>query len=392
MSILVFVVGVILFTLLVITHEYGHFIFARRGGVEVERFVIYPPAIYKKKTKAGWLFGLGILPVGGYVKLKGEHDADTEPGSFGAASTWVKTKIMAAGVTINLITALILFTILAMVGLPQILPNQYHVHGVSQLVSSRVLITQVDKGSPADRAGLKPQDEIEDIGLPGYSPVGITSADQLIATTPHFAGTSVIIYYSRAGQEHQARATLLSKSVVEASRKTKNPKGYLGIYDPITYTVERSGWASPRVAAGLSVQLVELSFQGIGHALGGLGSLIAGLVTNNHVARANGQAAATEQVGGPIAIVELMLHGSLLGYQFMLFIIAYLALILGIMNLLPIPALDGGRLWLMLASRLVKKPISPKREEAINAVGFIILIGLMILISATDIQRFFLHK
>src|SRR5581483_4164725 len=98
MSILVFIVGVILFTFLVISHEYGHFIMARRGGVEVERFVIYPPAIYKKKTKAGWLFGIGLLPVGGYVKLKGEHDADTEPGSFGAASTWIKTKIMAAGV------------------------------------------------------------------------------------------------------------------------------------------------------------------------------------------------------------------------------------------------------------------------------------------------------
>ena len=83
-----------------------------------------------------------------------------------------------------------------------------------------------------------------------------------------------------------------------------------------------------------------------------------------------------------------MKDGSLLGYQFMLFIIAIIALTLAIMNSLPLPALDGGRLWLMLASRALKKPISPQREELINAIGFVVLIGLVILITIVDIHRF----
>lgn len=391
MSIVIFIVGVMLFTFLVITHEYGHFIMARRNGVEVEAYVIYPPALYKRTTKAGWLFGIGILPLGAYVKLKGEHDSDTEPGTFGAASTWVKTKIMAAGVTINIATAIVLFAILAFTGMPQIVPNQYHVKGDFQLVSKQVLVTTVEPGSPAAKAGIKPQDEINDIAIPGRSPVAITSGDDLIALTPHFAGKKVLVYYTRAGHHYQASVQMRSNQAVQASIKSNHQIGYLGLDNPVDYTVQRSTWSSPIVAIGLSGQLVGLTFQGIGHALGGLGSLIAGIATGNNVARQNGQSSATNQLGGPIAIFYIMKNGSLLGLQFMLFIIAYLALILGFMNLLPIPALDGGRLWLMLGSRVLKKPISPKREEAINATGFLVLITLVILISIVDIQHFILH-
>ncbi|HEY5442411.1 MAG TPA: site-2 protease family protein, partial [Candidatus Saccharimonadales bacterium] len=158
MSILLFIVGIVLFIGLVVTHEYGHFIVARRNGVEVEEFsIFFPPRLYKRKTKAGWLFSIGSIPAGGYVKLKGEHDSDTEPGTFGAASLWVKTKIMAAGVIVNLGTALVLFTILALIGMPQLVPNQFALHknalnsdgntqrvAVDQkLVSRRVLIGDV---------------------------------------------------------------------------------------------------------------------------------------------------------------------------------------------------------------------------------------------------------
>src|ERR1700710_3009268 len=128
MAILILVVGIILFISLVVVHEFGHFIAARRNGVEVEEFAIFfPPRLYKRKTKAGWLFTINALPLGGFVRLKGEHDSDTEPGTFGAASIWVKTKIMGAGVIMNLITALVLFTILALVGMPKLVDNQYSV-------------------------------------------------------------------------------------------------------------------------------------------------------------------------------------------------------------------------------------------------------------------------
>src|SRR5450759_2264954 len=145
MSIVLLVVGVVLFIGLVVVHEYGHFILARRNGVEVEEFgIFFPPRLYKHRTKAGWIFSINALPLGGFVTLKGEHDSDTEP------------------------------------------------------------------GSPAARAGLQAEDEITDISLPGYSPVGISSANKLPDITKAFAGKTVDVYYVRAGHEHQARLTLLS--------------------------------------------------------------------------------------------------------------------------------------------------------------------------------------
>ncbi|HEY5442174.1 MAG TPA: site-2 protease family protein, partial [Candidatus Saccharimonadales bacterium] len=245
----------------------------------------------------------------------------------------------------------------------------------------------VDPGSPAARAGLQPEDEVNDIGLPNHSPVAITGPDQLRAVTKEFAGKAVTVYYSRASQDHEARATLLSKQIVDASQKTDNPKGYLGVV-PTQQTIQRSTWSAPIVAVGLSAQVTALTFQGLGHALAGLGSLIAGLVTGNTTARQHGQTTATAQVSGPVGIFFIMKTGSLLGYQFMLFIIALIALTLGIMNILPIPALDGGRLWLMLASRALKRPLSPAREETINAAGFLVLITLIVLITVVDVHRF----
>jgi regulator of sigma E protease len=175
---------------------------------------------------------------------------------------------------------------------------------------------------------------------------------------------------------------------VAASLKTNNPKGYLGV-ESTDFVLQRSTWSAPVVAVGLSAQLATLTFQGIGHALGGLGSLIAGGVTGNTTARQHGQTSASSQVSGPVGIYEILRGGSLLGYQFVLFIVAYIALILAIMNVLPIPALDGGRLWLTLISRAVKRPLSAKLEERINVTGFLLLISLMILITIVDVKRYF---
>jgi regulator of sigma E protease len=300
-----------------------------------------------------------------------------------------------------------LFTILGWIGMPQLVPNQFVLKGspsASQisngdantgqkvpidqhLVASRVLITYVEPGSPADKAGLKAEDQINDIALPGYSPVGVSSADKLPQITKQFAGKTADVYYTREGHEQRARITFLTKQDVAASQKTNNPKGYLGI-SPTDYTVQRYTWSAPIVAVGFAVQVTALTFQGLAHAIGGLGSLIAGFVTGNHAARVNGASNASSQVAGPVGIFVILKNGSLLGYQFMLLIIAIISLTLAIMNILPIPALDGGRLWTILLSRALKHPLSAGQEEALNAVGFVILLGLIIVITTVDIHRF----
>ncbi len=389
MGIILFVVGILLFIGLIIVHEYGHFIMARRNGVEVEEFgIFFPPVLYKRKTKAGWVFSINALPLGGFVRLKGEHDSDTEKGSFGAATTWVKTKIMAAGVVMNLLTALVLFTILALIGMPKLIDNQFTVKQDTKPVDSQVLIAYVEPGSPAAKAGLQQRDQITALSLPDYSPVAITSAEKLPKITKDFAGKTAHLYYVRDGQEKQTQVTLLSQQAVTASKKTGNPKGYLGI-SPTEFSLQRSTWSAPVVALGFSAQVTVLTLQGLGHALGGLGSMIAGAVTGNDTARQNGQADATEQVAGPVGIFAILKDGSLLGLQFMLMIIAIISLTLAIMNILPIPALDGGRLWMTWISRAMGKQLSPRTEELINATGFVLLIGLIILISIVDVRRFF---
>lgn len=380
------IIGLLLFVGLVVVHEFGHFIVARRNGVEVEEFGIgFPPRIWGRKTKGGWLFSINLLPLGGFVRLKGEHDADTEKGTFGSATLWAKTKIMAAGVFLNLVTALVLLTALAWIGMPQLIDNQFTVKSDTKVIPAPIEIESVEKGSPAARAGLKAGDEIVAIG--GTT---LNSPQELPAATEKNAGKTVTIVYSRDDKRLETTATLRSTSVVEASRKTDNPKGYIGVVpDMAAIAKQRSTWSAPIVALGLTKQFTELTFQGLGKALAGLGSAVAGTVTGNTEARQDGQKRAAEQVSGPVGIFYVLKEGRFLGYEFVLLIIAIISLTLAIMNILPIPALDGGRLWLTLITHGIGRPLSQEKEELINGVGFAFLMLLIVLITFVDVKRFF---
>ncbi|MDL2342213.1 MAG: M50 family metallopeptidase [Patescibacteria group bacterium] len=385
MSVLLLIVGLILFIGLVVIHEFGHFIAARRGGVDVEEFgIFFPPRLYKRRMKGGWDFTINLLPLGGFVKLKGEHDTDTEPHSFGAASLKTKTKVMAAGVFMNLLTALVLLTFLALVGMPKLIEHQFTVKSDTKISRQEVFLSYIEPGSPAAKAGLQSQDKL--LSIDGRT---IASPKQLHDFTTTHPEKNVTVKYSRGGDVKVVTARLLSKAAVDASQKTDNPKGYLGV-SPTAFTLQRSTWSAPVVAVGFSAQITKLTLQGLGHAVGGLGSLIAGTATGNTKARQHGQTSASSQVSGPVGIFFVLKTGSALGVQFMLLIIAIISLTLAIMNILPIPALDGGRLWLTLISRgIFKKPLSAHREEVINASGFAVLLALIAVITFVDVKRFF---
>lgn len=388
MSVILLIIGIVLFVALVVVHEWGHFIMARRNGVTVEEFAIFfPPRLYKRKTKAGWNFAINLLPLGGYVKMKGEHDSDTAKGSFGAASLLAKTKIMAAGVVMNLIVAVVLFTVLALIGIPQLVENQFTVKSDTQVSRSELVVSYVEPGSPAAKAGLKAGDQIQTMSV-GTKTAEVHTPEALKTQTKLDAGKTVKIAIVSKGKDRTITATLRSAKEVAASQKTSSPKGYLGVA-PSTYSLQRSTWSAPIVAIGLTGQFTALTFQGLGHAIAGLGSILAGAATGNTQARQHGQAAASEQVSGPVGVYVILQDGSLLGYQFILFIIAIISLTLAIMNILPIPALDGGRLWITLFTRGIGKPLNAKTEEWVNASGFLLLIGLMILITIVDVRRFF---
>lgn len=372
------ILGLLLFIALVVVHEYGHFIMARRNGVEVEEFGIgFPPRLWKKRIKSpkgNYDFTINALPLGGFVKLKGEHDADEEKGSFGAASLDAKVKIMLAGVFMNLVTAFVMLTILAAIGMPKLIDNQFEVASDTKTVQSSIYIGYVEPGSPADKGGLRTRDQLASIGPVGGPQRTIRTDQAFPDLTKQYAGQEVNVQYRRDGELRTASVNMRSIEEVEATKKSDKPKGYLGV-SPVEYEVRRSTWSSPVVAAGLIKQFTELTFKGLGSALAGL-------------VQGNGQKA-SEQVSGPVGIFVILKDGTALGFGFILMIIAVISLTLAIMNALPIPALDGGRLFVTLLFRALKKPLTPNLEEWIHGSGFAALMILFILITIVDIKRFF---
>lgn len=373
MSILLLIVALLLFVGLVVVHEFGHFIAARKSGVVVEEFGIgFPPRAWSKKLKSGLLLSLNWLPLGGFVKLKGEHDADTTKGSYGAAPLGSKVLIMLAGVAMNLMAAFILLTALALIGMPKIIENQFTVQSDTRVIKSDVLVGYVEPGSPADKAGLQQRDKIKAISNDTES-ITVRSSEELPTITENFAGQTVTLSIVRDGIELQKKASLRSAQQVEESKKTDEPKGYIGLA-PTEYTLRRSTWSAPIVAAGLIKQLTIATFNGLGSAIGGL-------LTGN-------TAQASSQVSGPVGIFVLLKDGSLLGVEFVLMIIAIISLTLAIMNFLPIPALDGGRLFVTLLYRILRRDLTQKAEDRIHGTGFAVLMLLFVLITIVDVRRF----
>jgi regulator of sigma E protease len=395
MQILLFIFGILMFAGLVLAHEFGHFVIARRNNVDVEEFGLgFPPRAMSRRTKSGMLLSLNWLPLGGFVKLKGEHDADKTKGSFGAANLGAKSRILLAGVTANAIVGLLLLTVLALIGMPKLIDknldgqDQFTVASDTKISRQDVLVGYISAGSPAQKAGLQSRDIIEYL-TDGQTIRRVSSPEQLKAATEAYGGRTVQVALERNGQTEIKSITLRPKSEVEASLKTDNPKGYLGVA-PNLLEIRRSTWSAPIVAVGFTGQLAELTFKGLGHAFAGLGSIIAGSITGNKAARQNGQTSASSQVGGPVAIVAVLWGAGTLGFVFILTIIAIISLTLAMINVLPLPALDGGRLFVALTSRVVlKRPLSPRTEEMVHGIGMAVLLALVALVTIVDVHRFF---
>lgn len=359
---------------LVVVHEFGHFIAARRNGVDVEEFGVgFPPRAKLLGTKHGTEYTLNWLPLGGFVKLKGEHDSDTTKGSFGAASLKTKVKIMTAGVGMNLMAAFVLFTLSALVGIPRLIDKQFTVASDTKVVKQQILASYIEPDSPAAKAGLKERDRILAMRQ-GENAVKIDNVNALPKATKQFAGQPVSLDISRKGQAMTLQATLRTTTEVDQSRVAGQPKGYLGVA-PSEYVLQRSTWSAPVVAVGLMKQFTILTLKGIGSALAG-------------VAHGDGKKA-SEQVSGPVGIFVILQEGSSLGYEFVLLIIGLISLTLAIMNILPIPALDGGRLFVTLLFRAIRKPLKEGTEDLIHGSGFALLMLLFVLITVVDVRRFF---
>lgn len=376
------IVGIIVLIFLVVVHELGHAIAARRNGVVVEEFGIgFPPKAWGRKLKNGVLFTLNWLPLGGFVKLQGEHDSAKKKGDYGAASYWAKTKILLAGVAINWITAVVLFSILALVGLPKIIPGQY-MTSESKLTVEPVFVGSLTKSAPAEKAGLKEGDQIV-----SFAGTTIDSAGLLPSLTKENAGKTVDVTYKRGGVSMVTQATLN-----DAEKAAE--QGYLGVTPrqekPSTI---HATWSAPLVGLGTTAQISWLTLEGLGKMLASLGVGLGNLLSLDNNVRTQGSkeiGTVSEGVAGPIGIIGILLPSAVnAGIVPLLVMMAILSLSLAIMNILPIPALDGGRFYTMTVFRLLKKPLTKEVEEKINTIGFMVLMGLIVLVTVADVNRIF---
>ena len=216
----------------------------------------------------------------------------------------------------------------------------------------------------------------------------VSSQEQLHSATKKNAGKTVAIKYSRDGQDYTTSAKLLTTQEVELSKNSDNPKGHLGV-GSTDYKLARSTWSAPIVAIGLSVQLTGMTLKAIGVALANLFVAFGNAIVGNGQQAKQKASAASENVSGPVGIYAIFKQGSALGFQFTLFVVALISLTLAIMNALPIPALDGGRAAVTAYFHAIKRPLRPKTEEWIHGTGFVVLIGLFLLITVVDVRRFF---
>lgn len=378
------VMGLVILVTLVAMHEFGHGVVARRNGVRVKEFGIgFPP-----KAK-GWivkssvlgknvLYSLNWLPLGGFVSLQGENDSATKKGDFGAASFWAKTKILLAGVFVNWVTAAVLLTIVAAIGMPKMIENQFTIPSDVIVQSEPVKVAAVSSGLPADKAGLKIGDELVTV-----AGVRMDDSTKLTGVTKEHVGTTIEVVYKRDGAEKTVPVMLRANN--------DDKKGYLGL-SGTQRTTYRSTWSAPIVGVALTGQFTAYTFQGLGTTfVNFVTGLTQKLSLSSATREAGGEklAEVNQNVGGPIAILGMLFPAARAdGIGSLLLVTALISLTLAVMNVLPIPALDGGR-WFVtfLYRKVLKKPLTREKEEKIHGTGFMVLMGLFVVIVIADIMK-----
>lgn len=404
------IVGLLILMLLVTGHEFGHFIAARRNGVEVEEFGIgFPPRAiawrkvngkwrrlkkseWKKMPGKGLVLSLNWLPIGGFCQMKGESDADTEKGSFGASSFWVKTKILFAGVAMNWLMAFVILTVLALFGMPHFLENQFEMEGDTKtVVVTPVTIGEVKAGSPASKAHLMEGDVVLQMRSLGCEDESCEASDgervfidvpqDLLDFDAKYAGQTVYMTYDRNGET----------GMVELELNGSDAEYILGA-GISGNAIYRSTWSAPIVGFMTTMQITGETFKGVGQLLW---NLVTGVVRQlnffDQSARESGAEAvkqAGDSVSGPVGIIGVLFPNMLsTGFGNLMFLTALISISLACMNVLPIPALDGGRWLLILIYKLRKKKLTKEVEEKIVGRAFITLLIIVAVVTVIDVLR-----
>ena len=360
MILLTIVVFGIILGLLVFVHELGHFLMAKRAGMRVDEFGFgFPPRLIGFK-RGETIYSINWIPLGGFVKIAGEDGShEDDPRSFGAKGFWARFGTLIAGVTMNVILAWVLVSIGFGVGLPAVVEEGQEIPPHATLRNVSVGILEVQVGSPAEAAGLKAGDTIFEINHQSVSTI-----DQVLDLTRQNVGKETEFGIKRG-----------SDSMEKMITPRVNPpegQGPIGIAPGLIGYLSYPWYEAPVKGAQQTwnfLYLTVTTFAGI------IGRMLTG--HNAGVA-----------LSGPVGIAVLTRDYTQLGIIYLLQFTAILSINLAVINVLPFPALDGGRLLFLVIEKIRGKKMNPRAEMWANTIGFSLLLLLMAVITFKDITRY----
>ncbi len=371
---------IVLLTLLIIIHELGHFVMARIFGVEVEEFGFgLPPRAITLFKNGVTIFTLNWVPFGGFVRLKGENEIEVDKrfkkGSFASASFTARILILCAGVAMNFMLAFTLLTVGFSVG--RWVPNFYMSMEEMQIAADKgeifletgVYITDVLPDSPAAKAGI-----VKDSAIQAVDGISVKSPEEVVAIQQKKARVS---YTLMEGKDKHIRTVQVD--LVDG-------KAGIGL-SPFAAKLSAPIRSVP---AAVALAWRETTFMTV-QTVNGIGKLFRSLMPfcGAESKQVFCRPSVPEGITGILGIAVLTYSSVQEGLMTYLRLVALLSLSLAILNILPLPALDGGRLMFVLVEMVIRRRINQRLELITNAAGFFLLIALIIIITFNDVIHLF---
>ncbi len=372
------IIFLVVLSLLVFVHEFGHFFAARRLGVRAEEFGFgFPPRIFglykdrNGKWRKSWgrkeivdsgdtIYSVNAIPLGGFVKIKGENgDGEDDEDSFSSKKPWKRAVILSAGVFMNIVLASILISIGLMIGFPQSI-NKDDLPKSIKISDEKVQVVQVAPDSPAFNAGLKPADVL--LKINGHT---IVSEDDVQLFVNNSESEEILLEISRFGEFQEL------KIIPELSEEID--KKIIGVAISrtaiIKYSWHTALWEGLKMTGYLLWAIIYAFYE-----------IIRNLIIGQPI---------NAEVAGPIGIADLTGQMARMGVIYLLQFTALLSLNLAIINFLPFPALDGGRLIFLLIEKIKGSPVKKEVEAVFHNIGFMLLMALVVWVTFKDIVKLF---
>jgi regulator of sigma E protease len=359
MIILTIIVFIVMIAVLVLIHEFGHFIVAKKAGMKVEEFGFgFPPRIFGIR-KGETIYSINWIPLGGFVRIVGEDNSEhSDPRSFVNKTFWQRFSTLIAGILMNIILAWVLFSIGGVIGIPSAYSPGDKIPAHATLQTQGITITEVEPGTPAEQDKLQPGDVIKSVNGKSFG----DSAD-MITYLQTQEGSNVTFVLKRQNQQ-------ITQLVYSRPNPPAN-EGSIGIGVSDVGLLRYAWYAAPLFGLEQTWYTAEgtvVGFYQLIHAGQGLSGL-----------------------GGPVKIAQLTNQVTKLGLVYIIQFTAYLSINLAILNAVPFPALDGGRVLFLFIEKARRKPNSQQVEGLVNTIGFFVLLALIAVITFHDILNI-IHK